>query len=124
MKRTVKTNLAPAAVGAYSQGLMVHDMLFVSGQLPLDPETGEMAEDTEAQATRSMENVKAIVEGAGLTMGNVIKTTILLKDISDFGVVNQVYSQYFETDCPARACYAVKDIPKGAKLEIEAIAVK
>lgn len=124
MKKAIKTANAPAAVGAYSQGIMANGILFVSGQIPLDPATGEMVEGIEAQARRSMDNVKGIVEGAGLTMDNVVKTTILLADIADFAVVNQVYSEYFQGDCPARACFAVRDLPKGAGVEIEAIAVE
>lgn len=124
MKKAIKTDNAPAAVGAYSQGIMANGILFVSGQIPLDPATGEMVEGIEAQARRSMDNVKGIVEGAGLTMDNVVKTTILLADIADFAVVNQVYSEYFQGDCPARACFAVAALPKGAGVEIEAIAVE
>lgn len=124
MKKAIVTDGAPKAVGAYSQGIETEGLIFVSGQIPLNPETGEMAEDVEAQARQSMDNVKAILEAAGSDMTKVVKTTILLADINDFGAVNEVYASYFEAPFPARACYAVEDIPKGAKIEIEAIAIK
>ncbi len=124
MKKQIVTEKAPAAVGAYSQGVAASGLVFVSGQLPIDPATGQMPETAAEQAQRSMENVKAIVEAAGLSMDNVVKTTILLADIGDFAEVNEVYAGFFSGVCPARACYAVKDIPKGAKVEIEAIAAE
>ena len=123
-KKIIKTDNAPPAVGKYSQGVMANGILFVSGQVPLNPADGKLVEGIEAQARRSMENVKGIVEEAGLEMSNIVKTTILLADINDFSVVNEIYSGYFDEDPPARACFAVKDIPKGAMIEIEAIAVK
>lgn len=124
MKKAIATEGAPKAVGAYSQGVEAEGLIFVSGQIPLDPETGEMAEGIQAQARRSMDNVKAILEAAGSGMNKIVKTTILLADINDFAVVNEVYASYFQAPFPARACYAVGDIPKGAGVEIEAIATK
>lgn len=122
MKKVIATKNAPAAIGPYSQGILINNTLYVSGQLPLDPETGDIVEGIEAQAERSLKNVIAIVEEAGLTAADVVKTTILLKDINDFGIVNEIYSKFFTSDCPARACYQVANVPKGALLEVEAIA--
>lgn len=125
MKKIISTDGAPKAVGAYSQGVALSDLVFTSGQLPIDPATGELnTGDIASQAEQSMKNVKAIVEKAGLTMENVLKVTILLADIDDFAVVNQVYESFFTGDYPARSCFAVKDLPKGAGIEIEAIAGK
>ncbi|MGI6257272.1 MAG: RidA family protein [Anaerovoracaceae bacterium] len=124
MKKAIATEGAPKAVGAYSQGVQAEGLIFVSGQIPLDPATGEMAEDIGDQARQSMENIKAILEAAGSEMNKIVKTTILLADINDFAAVNAVYESYFRAPYPARACYAVAGIPKGAKLEIEAIATK
>lgn len=125
MKQVIKTDKAPAAVGAYSQGIKWNGMLFTSGQIPINPQTGELVTgDIVAQAMQSMNNVKAVVEAAGLTMEDIIKTTILLSDIADFGAVNEVYQSFFHGDYPARSTFAVKDLPKGAGVEIEAIAGK
>ncbi|HZK02735.1 MAG TPA: RidA family protein, partial [Anaerovoracaceae bacterium] len=113
MKKIISTEHAPKAVGAYSQGVSFSGLVFTSGQLPIDPKTGELnTGDIGAQAEQSMKNVKAIVEAAGLTMEDVLKVTILLADIDDFAVVNQVYESFFTGDCPARSCFAVKDLPK------------
>lgn len=123
MKKIISTEKAPAAVGAYSQGVVINDFLFTSGQIPIDPKSGEIVTgDIAAQARQSMENVKAIVEAAGLTMEDVLKVTILLADIGDFAVVNEVYQSFFNGDYPARSCFAVKALPKGVGVEIEAIA--
>lgn len=125
MKRIIKTDRAPAAVGAYSQGIEWNGMLFTSGQIPINPETGELVTgDIVNQALQSMKNVQAVVEAAGLTMDDVIKMTVLLADIADFGAVNEVYQRFFKGDFPARSCYAVRDLPKGVGVEIEAIAAK
>lgn len=124
MKTVISTAGAPAAIGPYSQGILAGDTLFVSGQIPIDPATGEMAEGIQAQAHQSLKNVKAIVEAAGMTMDNIVKTTVLIKDMAQFPEVNEVYAQYFEGEPPARACFAVVELPKGAGIEIEAIAVK
>ncbi len=119
----IMTDKAPAAIGPYSQGYEAGGLVITSGQIPVDPATGMMPEGIEAQAEQSCKNVQAILAAAGLTMDSVIKTTCFLADISDFAAFNAVYAKYF-TSCPARSCVAVKDIPKGAKCEIEAIAVK
>lgn len=119
----IATTNAPAAIGPYSQAIEVNGIIYTSGQLPVDPATGEMPEGIEAQAEQSCKNVNAILEAAGGSMEQVIKTTCFLADIADFAAFNAVYAKYF-TGNPARSCVAVKSIPKGALCEIEAIAVK
>ena len=120
----ISTEKAPAAIGPYSQGLDVGTMVFVSGQLPINPVTGAMAETVEEQAAQSLTNIKHILESDGLTMANVVKTTVFLADLTDFPAVNAVYETFFVKPFPARSCVQVAAIPKGAKLEIECIAVK
>lgn len=115
---------APEAIGAYSQAIMVGNFVFTSGNLPLDPKTGTMPDGVREQAIQALDNIKVVLEEAGTGMDKVVKSTIFLAEISDFGVVNEVYSSYFTAPYPARSCIAVKDIPRGAKLEIEVIAVK
>ena len=122
--KQIATNNAPAAIGPYSQALRTGNMMFVSGQIPIDPATGLMAEDVKAQATQSLTNLKNILEAEGLTMKNVIKTTVFLSDLADFAAVNEVYATFFEAPYPARSCVEVCAIPKGAKVEIECIACK
>ena len=122
-KKVIATSNAPAAIGPYSQAWMVGDMLFASGQIPVDPATGIVPEGIAAQAEQSCKNALAIVEAAGLTAENVVKTTCFLAEIADFAAFNEVYAKYF-TSKPARSCVAVKDIPKGVLCEIEVIAVK
>ena len=122
MKRTISSPKAPAAVGPYSQAVELNGTLFISGQLPLDPESGAMPEGIEAQTRRSLDNIGYILEEAGLGYGDIVKTTVLLSDIADFGAMNAVYAEYFKGDKPARVCYEVAALPKGAKVEIEAIA--
>lgn len=126
MNKTVLNSAkAPAAIGPYSQAIEVPGLVFVSGQLPIDAATGAFAgEDIVSQTKQSLENIKHILAEAGLTMENVVKTTVLLQHISDFGAMNEVYGTYFTTDCPARAAFEVAALPKGALVEIEAIAVK
>ena len=102
MKKAIATEGAPKAVGAYSQAMEAKGLIFVSGQIPLDPATGEMAEDIPDQARQSMENIKAILEAAGSGMNKIVKTTILLADINDFAAVNEVYKSYFQKPYPAR----------------------
>ena len=124
MKEIISTSNAPAAIGPYSQAVKAGGMLYISGQLPIDPATGEFAaSDIAGQTRQSLENIKAILTQAGLGLENVVKTTVLLADIGDFGTMNGVYAEYFTGDCPARAAFAVKGLPKGALVEIEAIAV-
>ena len=115
---------APAAIGPYSQGFEVGGLIFTSGQIPADPLTGAFAGDEiTTQAEQSIKNVAAILEAAGASLDDVIKTTCFLADMADFAAFNEVYSKYF-TSCPARSCVAVKALPKGALCEIEAIAIK
>lgn len=123
MKKVLATTNAPAAIGPYSQAIRADKFIFVSGQLPIDPATGEFAgEDIASQTRQSLTNIKNILACEGLTMENVVKTTVLLKNIGDFGAMNEVYATFFEKDCPARAAYEVAAVPKGALVEIEAIA--
>ena len=122
MKQISTTN-APAAIGPYSQALRAGNMVFVSGQIPVDPATGEMVEGIEAQAHRALTNLKGVLTAAGLDMSKVIKTTVFLADLKDFPVVNGIYEQYFSTPYPARSCVQVAGIPKGALVEIECIAI-
>ena len=122
--KVVSTANAPAAIGPYSQALDLGNMVFVSGQLPVDPATGVMPEAVEEQAKQSLANIKAILAEAGLGMENVVKTVIFLADIQDFAAVNAVYAEAFVQPYPARSCVQVVAIPKGAKLEIECIAVR
>lgn len=123
MKKVLETEKAPAAIGPYSQGVRGGDYIFVSGQLPIDPATGAFAgEDIAAQTKQSLTNIKSILESDGLTMANVVKTTVLLKNIGDFGAMNEVYATFFEGACPARAAFEVAALPKDALVEIEAIA--
>ena len=125
MNQPIYTPHAPAAIGPYSQAMQAGNMLFVSGQIPIDPATGEFAgSDIVAQTTQSLTNVKNILEAAGYTLNDVVKTTVLLADIADFAAMNGVYATFFCDNKPARAAFAVKDLPRGALVEIEAIACK
>ena len=117
----VTTSNAPAAIGPYSQAMKVGNLVFCSGQIPVDPATGNVPETIAEQAEQSCKNIKGLVEAAGSAMDKVVKTTCFLSDISEFAAFNEVYAKYF-TSNPARSCVAVKDIPKGVKCEIEAIA--
>ena len=123
MRQKVETSQAPEAIGPYSQAIKANGFLFVSGQIPLDPATGQMtAVDVVAQTSRVMEDLNAILASQGLTFADVVKTTIYLTDIADFGRVNNAYGAYFDSDPPARATVQAAALPKGAKVEIEAIA--
>ena len=123
MKKVLATTKAPAAIGPYSQAIRADKFVFVSGQIPIDPATGEFAgDDIAAQTRQSLANIQNILASEGLTMANVVKTTGLLKNISDFGAMNEVYASFFESDCPARAAFEVAALPKAALVEIEAIA--
>jgi 2-iminobutanoate/2-iminopropanoate deaminase len=122
MIEQVSTTDAPGAVGPYSQAIKVGELLFVSGQLPIDPATGEFnSADAVAQAEQCLKNLAAIVKAAGTELSKTVKTTVLLTDLGDFAEVNRVYTGFFSTPYPARACYEVKALPKGAKVEIEAV---
>lgn len=123
-KEVVSTDKAPAAVGPYSQAIRAGDMLFLSGQVPLDPATGKLVEGgIEEQAARACKNLAAVLESQGLSLDNVVKTTVFLTDISKFPLVNEVYKQHFKAPCPARSCVEVNALPLGVQVEIEAIAV-
>ena len=122
--KVISTQNAPAAIGPYSQALDLGGMVFVSGQIPVDPATGAMPEDVQDQARQSLANLKAILAEAGLTMADVVKTVVFLADLDDFAAVNVVYAQAFAQPFPARSCVQVAGIPKGAKVEIECIAVR
>ena len=122
-KKVIATTNAPGAIGPYSQAWAVGDFVFASGQIPVNPATGEIPEGIAAQTEQSCKNVAAIMEAAGVGMENVVKTTCFLADIADFVAFNEVYAKYF-TSKPARSCVAVKDLPKGVLCEIEAVAVK
>ena len=124
MKKAIATNKAPGAIGPYSQAIEANGMLFISGQLPIDPATGVMPEGITAQAEQCMKNLQAILNEAGCTFDNVVKTTCLLADMSYLGDMNTVYGKYFSGDYPARAAFAVKELPKKALVEIEMIAAK
>lgn len=122
--KLLSTDKAPAAIGPYSQGLDIGSMVFVSGQIPVDPATGTMAETIEEQTKQSLTNLKNILASDGLTMANVVKTVVFLADLNDFPAMNAVYETFFEKPFPTRSCVQVAAIPKGAKIEIECIAVK
>jgi len=123
-RSALATSGAPAAIGPYSQAIATDGLVFCSGQLGLDPATGDLVQGVEAQAERSMENLKAVLAEAGLTFDDVVKTTIFLADIADFAVVNTVYGRYMPTPPPARSTVQVAALPKGGRVEIEAIAVR
>ena len=122
MKRIIATDKAPAAVGPYSQAVLVNGLLFVSGQIPVNPADGSVAESIEDQSHQALKNVGAILAEAGLSYEDVVKTTVLLADIADFKAMNAVYAEYFTQDKPARACFQVAALPLGVKVEIEVIA--
>ena len=123
MKRIIHTDSAPAAVGPYSQAVKAGEFLFISGQIGLDPATGVMVEGLEDQVERVLENLNAVVEEAGWTMGSIVKATVLLQSMDDFKTMNGIYSRYFTEDPPARAAFAVAALPLGALVEITAIAL-
>lgn len=122
IRRVISTDKAPAAIGPYSQGVQVGEFLYVSGQIPVDPATGEIPGDISLQAKRSLENLKAVIEAGGYRLSDVVKTTVFAANISDFAAINAVYAEYFPKEAPARSFVAVKDLPKGVGVEIEAVA--
>ncbi|MBQ6072156.1 MAG: RidA family protein [Bacteroidales bacterium] len=124
MKKVIHTDKAPAAIGPYSQAIEANGMLFISGQIPVDPATGIVPEGIKAQTEQVMKNIAAILLEAGYSFDDVVKTTCLLSDIANFAPMNEVYAQYFLVNAPARAAFAVRDLPKGVLVEIETIAVK
>lgn len=125
MKKIINTPNAPAAIGPYSQAVQVGETLYISGQVPINPATGKIVEGgIEAQTEQVMRNIKAILDEAGYTFSNVVKSTCLLASMDYFKPMNEVYAKYYSTDCPARAAFAVAGLPMGALVEIETIAVK
>ena len=125
MQKKINTDKAPGALGPYSQAVEIDQLVYTSGQLGIDPATGELADGVEAQAKQALENVKAILAEAGLEMSSIIKTLVFIKDMHDFGKVNAIYAQYINGDVrPARSCVEVAALPKGGLVEIEVIAKK
>lgn len=125
MKKAIETNNAPGAIGPYSQGVTVGDFVYVSGQIPMNPSTGELREsDIELQTAQSLDNIKAILEAINLTMDHIIKVNVSLKDMNQFAFMNDVYATYFTEPYPARAAVEVARLPKDALIEIEVIAYK
>lgn len=124
MKKVIATPNAPKAVGPYSQAIEVNGTLYVSGQIPVVPADGSVPEKIEDQTRQSLKNIGAILDAAGMTYDNVVKTTVLLDDIANFAAANAVYAEFFTGDKPARACFQVAALPMGVKIEIEAIAVR
>jgi 2-iminobutanoate/2-iminopropanoate deaminase len=122
-KQIVNTNKAPGVIGPFNQGIVVGNLLFTSGQLPMHPQTGAVPPGIEAQTKQVLENLKAIIEAAGASLGDVVKTTVYLQRMSDFAKVNQIYATYFQENAPARACVEVSKMAKDALVEIDAIAV-
>lgn len=123
MKKIVSTEQAPKAIGPYSQAVIYNGMAFCSGQIPLDPETGQIIDgDVAAQTERVLENLKAVLEAAGSSLDRVLKTTVFLKDMGDFPKINEIYGRYFAENSPARSTVEVACLPRGAKVEIDAIA--
>ena len=123
--KSISTENAPSAIGPYSQAIESNGTVYVSGQLPIDPSTGEFKEGCiKCKARQSLINIRAILSSAGLTMSNVVKVTVLLTDINDFSAVNEVYSDFFAPPYPARSAFAVASLPKGSPIEIEAIACR
>jgi len=124
MKKIINTPNAPKAIGPYSQAIMSGNTLYISGQIPINPETGTVVEnDIRVQTRQVMENIKAILSEAGFTLGNVVKSTCLLSDMANFAAMNEVYGSYYTENPPARAAFAVKELPLGVLIEIETIAV-
>ncbi|BAK46358.1 MAG: RidA family protein [Lachnospiraceae bacterium] len=124
MNKALHTDKAPAAIGPYSQAIQAGNTIYVSGQLPVDPSTGEFAgTDIQAQTRQSLTNIKNILASAGTDMSKAVKTTVLLSDIADFTAMNEVYAEFFTEPYPARAAFQVAALPKGAKVEIECVAV-
>lgn len=124
MKKVIATDKAPAAIGPYSQAIEVNGMVYTSGIIPVVPETGEIPEGSVAQARQALTNLSHLLEAAGSSMNNVIKTTVFIKEMNDFAAINEVYQTFFTADFPARSCVEVARLPKDVMLEIEAIALK
>ncbi len=124
MKETISTNNAPSAIGPYSQAIKAGNMIFVSGQIPIDPKTGNfVSDDVKEQTVQVLKNLSAVLEAAGATLNDVVKTTVFLEDMNDFGVMNEIYGEYFVENKPARATVQAARLPRDAKVEIDCIAV-
>jgi 2-iminobutanoate/2-iminopropanoate deaminase len=122
-RKIISTQNAPAAVGPYSQGVVADNLVFTAGQIPIDPKTGKMIEgDIQAQTEQVLQNIQAVLEAAGSSLANVVKCTVFLADISEFGAMNEVYGRFFTSNPPARSAFQVAALPLGARIEIEAIA--
>ncbi len=124
MKKIIATNNAPAAIGPYSQAVELNGTLFISGQIPVNPATGEMPQGIEAQTRQVLKNIGAILEADGLTYNDVVKTTVMIASMADFAAMNAVYAEFFTQDKPARVCFQAAALPKNALVEIEAVAGK
>ena len=124
MKKVIATDKAPAAIGPYSQAIEVNGMVYTSGIIPVDPATGNIPEGSVAQAEQAFLNMKNLLEAAGTDISQVVKTTVFIKEMNDFGAINEVYAKYFTEPCPSRSCVEVARLPKDVMLEIEAIALK
>lgn len=124
MKNVISTEKAPAAIGPYSQAIEVNGMVYTSGIIPVVPATGEIPEGSAAQAKQALTNLSNLLEAAGSSMANVVKTTVFIKEMNDFGAINEVYAGFFEGDFPARSCVEVARLPKDVMIEIEAVALK
>lgn len=124
MKTMISTDKAPAAIGPYSQAIEVNGMVYTSGVIPVNPQTGEIPEGSKEQAKQALANLSNLLQAAGTDMGRVVKTTVFIKEMDDFGTINEVYQTFFDGDYPARSCVEVARLPKDVMLEIEAIAVK
>jgi 2-iminobutanoate/2-iminopropanoate deaminase len=123
LKKQIQTDKAPLAIGPYSQAIRAGNMVFVSGQIPIDPATGEILQGIERQAVQVMENIRSVLAAAGASFADVVKTTVFVRDLNDFARVNEIYARYFEAPFPARACVEVSRLPKDVLVEVEALAV-
>ena len=123
-KKIISTDKAPAAIGPYSQAVEAGGFVYASGQIPIDPATGNIPEGIEAQAKQALTNVKNLIEAAGLTLDNVVKTSVFIKNMGDFAKVNEIYATFFTKDYPARSCVEVSALPKGVLIEVEVVAAK
>ena len=124
MKKVISTDKAPAAIGPYSQAIEVNGMVYTSGVIPVNPATGGIPEGPKAQAEQAMKNLSNLLEAAGSSLEKVVKTTVFIKEMNDFGAINEVYADFFPAPFPARSCVEVARLPKDVMLEIEAVAVK
>lgn len=124
MKKIISTDKAPAAIGPYSQAIEVNGMIFTSGVIPVNPATGEIPEGIEAQSDQAIGNLASLLKESGVSTDDVVKTTVFIKNMDDFGKINEIYSKYFTKDCPTRSCVEVARLPKDVLIEIDSIAVK